>query len=377
MIEPKKLFEIFKKNGLTFFSGVPDSTFKGWMSFLESGDSKKSLKNIISVNECEATAVCAGYHLSTGNVAVLYMQNSGLGKCVNPLTSLCDREVYSIPVLLVIGWRGEPGKHDEPQHKKMGRITLGLLDVLEIPYEILSENEEEAERTVEKMKRTAEQEKRPVAIIIKEGVVGDYKVGGEIKSKEEYEMTKEEAIKIILENIVDNSVVLSTTGKTSRELFECRVARKEEPKDFYTVGSMGCSASIANAIALEKKEKKIFVFDGDGAILMQLGSMATIGHYKAKNLYHIVFDNGAYDSTGGQPTVSDTVNFEQIAKACGYESTRLIRTLDEINQMKEITKNDGPILIVIKVKKGSRKDLGRPTKTPIENKTSFMNFLRT
>ena len=297
--------ELLRREGFGFYSGVPDSTLKSLISYIEDKD---DLFNVRAVNECEAVAVCTGYHFATGKIGVVYMQNSGEGKTVNPLTSLCDPEVYSIPVLLMIGWRGGPGTKDEPQHVKMGRVTIPLLETLEISYKILPDNIEEAEKVIQEMKEKAEETKSPVAIIIKKGLFEEYEAKEKVKTN--YEMKREDAIKAIIDNLDSSEAIISTTGKTSRELFEYRIGGGEKPRDFYTVGSMGCSASIANSIALQKSGKKVFVFDGDGAVIMQMGALATIGHYKAKNLYHIVFDNAAHDSTGGQPTVSDTINFE-------------------------------------------------------------------
>ena len=373
MISCENLFEVFKKNNLLFFSGVPDSLFKDWMKFLADEHAER-LTNIIACNECEAVAIAAGYHLATGDVGTVYMQNSGEGKTVNPLTSLCDPEVYSIPVLLMIGWRGEPGKKDEPQHKKMGKITLPLLETLGVPYKILPDNIEEAEKVIAEMKRKAEENKAPVAIIIKKKTFEEYEAKKKLETN--YEMTREEAIKILVDNLDGSEAIVSTTGKASRELFEYRVKRGEKSSDFYTVGSMGCSVSIANGIALQKPSKQVFVFDGDGAVLMQMGALATVGHYKSKNLYHIVFDNASYDSTGGQPTVSPDVDFGRIALACGYKSAKTIEAKTELeNSVKEIKSSEGPQMLIIKVNKGARKDLGRPTYSPIENKENFMKTL--
>jgi len=374
MISCENLYKIFKKYDLTFFTGVPDSTFKDWMTFLADEHGKR-LTNIIACNECEAIAVAAGYNLATGKISVAYMQNAGEGKTVNPLTSLCDPEVYSIPVLLMIGWRGEPGIEDEPQHKKMGRVTLPLLETLEIPYKTLPDTIGEAEKVIEEMKKMAEEKNIPVAIIIKKNLIEEYEAKNKVKTN--YEMKREDAIKAIVDNLDGSEAIISTTGKTSRELFEYRVARKEKPRDFYTVGSMGCSASIANAIALQKPDKKVFVFDGDGAVIMQMGALATIGHYNAKNLYHIIFDNNAHDSTGGQPTVSDTLDFKKIALACSYKVAKTVETkADLIKTIKKMKSLEGPQMLIVKVNKGARKDLGRPTTTPIENKEGFMGFLK-
>ncbi|MBU0959681.1 MAG: phosphonopyruvate decarboxylase, partial [Nanoarchaeota archaeon] len=265
MINCQDLFKIFEKNDLTFFTGVPDSTFKDWMNFLNDED---KIPNIIAVNECEAAAISAGYHLSTGKIGVIYMQNSGLGKIVNPTTSLLSKEVYSIPAVYMIGWRGEPDKKDEPQHKMMGKVMLPLLDCLEIPYKILPDNLMEAETTIREIKKLAEQNSSPVALIIKEGILEKYSAKNFVKTN--YEMSREDAIKTIIDNLNGDEIIVSTTGKTSRELFEYRKELNQgHSNDFLTVGSMGCSSSIALAIALQKPEKKVIVFDGDGATLMQ------------------------------------------------------------------------------------------------------------
>jgi len=373
MIKCEELYEIFNENDLTFFTGVPDSTFKDWMKFLN--DNEDKLTNIISVNECEAAAIASGYHLATKKIGVVYMQNSGLGKIVNPTTSLLSKEVYSMPCIYMIGWRGEPNTRDEPQHKMIGRVMLPLLDCLEIPYKILPDNIKEAKKIIAEVKVLAKKKSAPAAIIIKKGTLEEYVAKKSIKTN--YEMSREDAIKTIVDNLNSDGIIVSTTGKTSRELFEHRIARGEKPRDFYTVGSMGCSASIALGATLSKRDKKIFVFDGDGAVLMQMGALATIGHYKPQNLYHIVFDNSSHDSTGGQPTVSPSVDFRQIALACGYKSAEYVKSKKDLEKIiKKFKISEGPNMIVVKVNKGARKDLGRPTTTPIENKDSFMDFLK-
>lgn len=372
MVTCNELYKIFKDNDLTFFTGVPDSTFKAWMNFLSECN---DLKNVIAVNECEATALAAGYYLSTGRIGVVYMQNSGLGKAVNPLMSLVDPEVFSIPVLLIIGWRGEPGKKDQPEHKKMGRVMLHLLDTLEIPYSILTNNLEDIKREIVKAKDYMIRRNAPYSIIIRKGLLNDYK--RKISPEQNLEMMREDAIKVIVNNLKGTEIIISTTGKTSRELFEYREKKGEShKKDFYTIGSMGCSAAIAMGIAMQKKDKKIFVFDGDGSLLMEMGTLATVGHYSLKNFYHIVLDNQSHDSTGGQPTVSGTVNFEKVALSCGYKYANIVKTeKDLIKKVKDMLDLDGPQMLVVKVKKGARKDLGRPTISPSENKKIFMEYI--
>ncbi|MFP4051680.1 MAG: phosphonopyruvate decarboxylase [Thermoplasmata archaeon] len=370
MINCEDFAEICKKHGFTFFSGVPDSTFKSWMSSLENSD----LTNVIAVNECEATGICAGYHLSTGNIGVLYMQNDGFGKTVNPLTSLCDPEVYNIPVLLMIGWRGEPGKKDAPQHKKMGEILLPLLDLLEIPYKIIPDDISKTDDILKKAKKYMQNNNKPYAIIIRKGIFE--KSSSEINSDSK-KMGREEALREIMEHLDGDEIIVSTTGKLSRELYEYRVEENDGfERDFYNIGAMGCAQSIALGIALQKKEKEVFVFDGDGSVLMQMGGLATIGQSSPKNFNHIIFDNRAYDSTGGQPTSSNTVDFKKVALACNYNYGKIAKNEEELEKNLQDSKNiDGPGLLVVEVKKGARDDLGRPEKDPVEYKIDFMNSL--
>ncbi|UCH72471.1 MAG: phosphonopyruvate decarboxylase [Thermoplasmatales archaeon] len=323
MIKCQDFFNLCKKYNFTFFSGVPDSTFKSWMSFLEKND--KILTNIVTVNECEAVAVCAGFHLATGNIGVVYLQNSGFGKTVNPLTSLCDPAVYSIPILLMIGWRGEPGVKDAYQHHKMGPMTIPLLKDLEIPYEIIPDDINDLDKTLKNAKDFMNEHKKPFALVIRKNVFEKLEDEIEVDSEKP---SREDAIKTIINNLDGNEIIVSTTGKTSRELFENRV--ENHSKDFYNIGAMGCAQSIALGIALNKKDKKVFVLDGDGSILMQMGALATTGHYCPNNFYHIVFDNQAHDSTGGQPTCSDTVRFKKVAEACNYKSAIVVKDLESL-----------------------------------------------
>ena len=345
------------------------------MSFLDDEHGKR-LTNIIAVNECEATAIAAGHFLGTGTPAVVSMQNAGFGQTVNPITSLLDKDVYSIPALLMIGWRGEPGKKDEPQHKKMGRILLNMLQVMEIPYTVLTDNPTEIDAAIKTAKEWMQQNNAPFALIVRSGVVDDT-YEKKTKRQQNFEMVREDAVKAIVDTLDQKDIVVSTTGKTSRELFEYRVARKEQPRDFYTVGSMGCASAIGFGIALKNPHKKIFVLDGDGAALMEFGSWGTIGHYASPNLYHILIDNEAHDSTGGQPTVSATVNFENVARATGYKDVVPISSsAGLVATLKHFRNKQGPALLIVKCRKGARKELGRPTSTPVENKESFMKLVK-
>jgi phosphonopyruvate decarboxylase len=373
-LKTQELWSLFKEEGLTFYTGVPDSTFKGWMRFLEQ-ENGKQLTHIIASNECEAVAIATGYYLASGRVGTVYMQNAGEGKIVNPLTSLCDPEVYSIPMLLMIGWRGQPGEKDVPQHWKMGKITLALLEVLEVPYRILTNNSEETATIVKKLLNIANSQHRPVALIIPQKVISDLKTP--LPEKLKFPLFREEAMKIVLQHLKGSEAIIATTGYTSSELFEYRVSQNDIPHDFYTVGSMGCSPAIAFGVALQQPSKKVIIFDGDGSLLMQMGSLATIGYYRPPNLYHILFDNEVYDSTGGQPTVSKSISFSQMALACGYKSVDEVSTSEEIIQtILNLLSKEGPVFLTIKVNQGARVDLEHPTRTPIQNKTAFMKHIR-
>jgi len=374
MINPKNFYEELRSKGINFFTGVPDSSLKQFCAYITDHTDKKN--HIIAANEGNAIALAVGKYLATKNIPLVYMQNSGQGNTVNPLTSLVDPDVYSIPILMLIGWRGEPGKKDEPQHIKQGKITLQLLETLGIPYEVLSENIEEAKLTIEKAFQYMESNNAPYAIVIKKGSFEEYSLQTKVESN--YEMSREDAIKVLVDNLEERDIIISTTGKTSRELFEYREELNQgHEKDFLTVGSMGHSSSIALGIALSRPERTVYCFDGDGALIMHLGASAIIGQNAPSNFKHVVLNNGVHDSVGGQPTVGFQINMKEIAKACGYKETFEATTKKELKEKVQQLKNsNGPAFLEIKVKKGARKELGRPTRTPQENKKDFMEFLK-
>lgn len=373
MIHPSEFYNILIENEIDFFTGVPDSLLKDFCGYLT--DNVDSKNHVIAANEGNAVALAAGYHLATNKVGLVYMQNSGQGNAVNPLTSLVDPEVYSIPMLLLIGWRGEPGKQDEPQHVKQGKITIDLLNSLRIPHEILPDSLEETEKILEKAVKYTKEKNAPFALVAKKGVFEKYELKNETSG--EYELAREEAIQLVVDSLSDKDLIVSTTGKTSRELFEYREKLKQKHnKDFLTVGSMGHASQIALGISLQKPDKNIYCFDGDGSIIMHMGSLAIIGQLSPKNFRHIVFNNGAHDSVGGQLTAGFTINIQKIAEACGYKTVLGAKTKKEVLERLELLKSsEGPALLEIKVSKGSRKDLGRPTINPIKNKKDFMDFL--
>ena len=374
MISPKRFFDELKGHQIDFYTGVPDSLLKNLCAYIT--DNLPSSQHIIAANEGGAVGLAAGYHLATGKIPVVYMQNSGLGNTVNPLMSLTDKLVYNIPVLLVIGWRGEPGVKDEPQHRKQGLVTLPLLETMGIQYEILADDEsqlaEQIGRAVTHMRTTRE----AFALVVKKGTFDSYKLQSDVASS--FTLSRENAIKLVAGHISSNDVIVSTTGMISRELFEYRAAMNHgHHQDFLTVGSMGHASQIALGIAINKPDRKVFCFDGDGATIMHAGNMAIIGSVAAPNYYHIVFNNGAHDSVGGQPTVGHQVDIPSVARAFGYKT---VMTVDNesalVQQLESLSKEESPLLLEIKVKKGARADLGRPTTTPIENKEALMAFLK-
>lgn len=375
MVEVNEFYNELLNNDISFFTGVPDSLLKSFCAYIK--DNVSSESNIVSANEGNAIGLASGYYLGSEKIGLVYMQNSGLGNALNPLVSLTDKLVYSIPMLLVIGWRGEPNKKDEPQHKKQGLITTQTLDMLGIKYEILDEatNNDEMRLKVKKAYNYMKENNEPYALVIKKDTFYEYKLKN--NTVFDFEMTREEAIEIVISRMKENSVTVSTTGMASRELFELREKNKEaHNKDFLTVGSMGHASQIALGIALSNKDKDVYCIDGDGALLMHLGGLAIIGNQETKNFRHILINNGAHDSVGGQETVGFKIEILAIAKACGYKQCYSCSSKAELLDLSEkITTVEGPVLLEIKVKKGARKDLGRPTTTPIENKESFMKFL--
>lgn len=355
---------------LTFFTGVPDSQLKALCDYL---NKEQPQNNITAANEGNALAIASGYHMATGNTACVYLQNSGLGNIINPLASLTNDKVYALPVLLIIGWRGEPGIHDEPQHIFQGEVTLPLLDIMSIPYFILSKTTTDGELEQFLRESTVLFEKgKQCALVVKKGAL----TFPETVYQNSHKLKREDAIEILVQ-YAENDVLVSTTGKTSRELFEIRERNQQSHSyDFLTVGSMGHSSSIALGIALNKPEKTVWCIDGDGAVLMHMGSMAVIGSKKPENLIHVVVNNGSHESVGGMPTVADTMNLPAIAEACSYPSVFSVSTKNELESVLEsLSEQPKPVFIEIKSAIGSRPDLGRPTTTPVENKTALMTYL--
>ena len=372
MISPEFFIEKLKESGIDCFAGVPDSLLKNMCAYIT--DHLDSAHNIIAANEGAAVGIAAGHYLATGKPACVYMQNSGEGNIINPLASLTDQEVYNIPVLLLIGWRGRPGVHDEPQHVKQGKVTTGLLNVMGINYEVLAKEEDKAEKQIKKA-INALQNKEVFALVIEKDTFEDYKLQN--VDVNDLSISREESIRAVAAALGEKDCIVSTTGMISRELFEYRTAMNQgHERDFLTVGSMGHASQIALGIALAQPERRVWCFDGDGAAIMHMGSMAIVADKSPENYVHVVFNNGAHDSVGGQPTVGLKINLPAVAKAVGYKAVYSVNSREGLNSvLADVKCLNGPILLEIKVKKGNRKDLGRPTTTPIQNKESLMHFL--
>lgn len=357
-----------------FFAGVPDSQLKALCSYLydEYGISGR---HVIAANEGNAVTLAAGYHLATGKTPVVYLQNSGLGNIVNPVASLLNGKVYGIPCLFIVGWRGEPGVHDEPQHLFQGEITLSLLKELDIPAFVIDKatTDEQIQARLGEYRKLFAQGKQAAFVIRKGGL----SYSGKTVYGNRFTLTREEAIGRIAAGSGDG-VIVSTTGKASRELFEYREAHDMgHAHDFLTVGSMGHSSSIALGIALQKPGKLVWCIDGDGAVLMHMGAMALIGANRPANLIHIVLNNEAHESVGGMPTVTGQLDLPAIARACGYPSAASVDTAEELDQALAAAKAGRELAFIeVKCALGAREDLGRPTTTPAENKQSFMECIR-
>ena len=373
-MSPHALIELLFHYDQTFITGVPDSIFKHFLSALVQ-DSR--FQHVITNNEGEACALAAGYHLATGKIPVVYMQNSGLGNSINPLTSLIDAHIYSIPIVLLIAWRGRPGVPDEPQHVRMGAILPQLLSLLDIAYSVADSAEEKMAPIFQQADQHLTQQKKPYAILFPNHVfqVKTSRIETDAEIVLKGHIVREQLLEWLIQHAQEDDVWVTTTGKTSRELYELRERyHQDHSRDFLTVGSMGCSASIALGIAMQCKHRRVILIDGDGACLMRMEALATIGHEAPQNFIHIVVDNNAYESTGSQKTLSDDVDLAGVANACRYYHSVTVHDLTAFyHAFMSVTR--GPTMIVAKTISYSRVDLGRPKTTPIENKLAFMQRL--
>ncbi len=369
-----KVENFFKIIGSDFYTGVPDSQLKELCDYLMNKYDVDPKHHIIAANEGNCTALAAGYHLATGKIPVVYMQNSGEGNIINPAASLLSDKIYAIPMIFIIGWRGEPGMHDEPQHVHQGEVTVRLLEDLNIVSFIIGRDttDDEVAEAMEQFREVLHSGK-DVAFIIRKGALTD---APKIEYNNRNIMAREEIIQHIVKASGEDPII-STTGKASRELFETRILNGQSHKyDFLTVGSMGHSSSIALGVAISKPGQRIWCIDGDGAVLMHMGAMAVIGASKVKNMIHVVINNGAHETVGGMPTAAGKIDLVKIALACGYTNAVSADNFVELDEVLEAAKKKNELCFIeVKCSIGARKDLGRPTTIALENKRDFMEYL--
>lgn len=366
MIDTKQFYCALIDHGFDFFTGVPDSLLKELCKCIDENTTPS--RHITAANEGNAIAIASGYHVATGKYGVVYMQNSGLGNAVNPLLSLSDPKVYDIPMLLIIGYRGEPGTKDEPQHITQGELTLPLLDTLGIHYAILNED---YEQQLAECIHHIQDSHRTAALIVRKGTFSEYQT--KLRPHEERPFTRENALETIIGALQQDAFIVSTTGKASREIYEIRERLgMSHSNDFLTVGSMGHTASLALGISLFT-EKNIYCIDGDGSFIMHMGGVAVAAQNAGEHFRYILINNGCHESVGGQKTIADQIRLTEILSAFGFSA---VYTVDNAHALREHLKSDRKIAIVVNVNNHSRSDLGRPASKPVENKALFQNRLR-
>lgn len=335
MLDQKLVFDVLIGNNVRFFTGVPDSYLNGFCNYALRHFPDK---NIIAANEGNAIGIAAGHYFASKEIPLVYMQNSGMGNALNPLASLADKNVYAVPMLLLIGWRGQAGTEpNHPQHSLQGEITPGLLDVLHIPYTVLTDDDDAFAQTIRKAVKYCTETRQPYGLISPKGVMAAADKPNQ--QDDTYPMSREEAIEVIMEHMPEDTIYSATTGRATRELFFLREKRDEKKsRDFLNVGSMGHASSVALGIALEKPNRKVVVLDGDSAAIMHMGAMTMVSKQNVPNFMHIVLNNGAHESVGGQPSAGHRIDFTRIAEACGYETvghpvttkTELINAIDSL-----------------------------------------------
>ncbi len=374
-ISPKLFLNHLLDNNVDFFTGVPDSLLK-YLCLCIDNNTEIRDKHIIAANEGSAIALASGYYIGSNKIPLVYMQNSGLGNAINPLLSLTDPEVYSIPMIILIGWRGEPGVKDEPQHIKQGRVQLNLLESMELPYSVISSKNDNYKDIIDEGLKHIKDNLSPYVFVIKKNTFSKFENNNKENINEKLILKRETVLQKIIENISDNSIIISTTGKTSREIFEIREQNNQSHEnDFLTIGSMGHCSSLALGIAKANPDINIYCIDGDGSMIMHMGSLSMVGQQMPKNFKHILINNFVHESVGGQNTASNIINFDLLSKSMNYKNysfanneSTLIQMLNDFNQY-----SVGPSFFEIQVQPGSRSDLGRPTTTPEQNKLDLMS----
>lgn len=371
MIEPKDLVEALEELGVDFACGVPDSLMEPLCTYLAT---RPDDHHVVAANEGAAVGTAIGHFLSTGQPALVYLQNAGIGNAINPLVSLADPDVYGIPMLLLVGWRGQPGTQDEPQHMKQGRLMEPLLDALGLPWTTLPTDRDEAIACLTEALGEAVERSTPYLVMVEKGTFSSFQAEPSTPGDHTGLSSREDALIALLEATGDQAVFVVTTGMLGRELYEYRV-RSGSPadRDFLTVGGMGHCSSIALGVAQQRRDREVWCLDGDGSVLMHLGSLAVIAHQAPENLYHVVFNNGVHDSVGGQPTVMRSVDLPAAARAFGYRFAAPVSDVSALGDVvAKMRASSGPSLLDLHVRPGNREGIGRPHRSPAQAKTVFM-----
>lgn len=376
MIDPATFVAHLDDLGVRFYTGVPDSLLKHLCSHVMQTLPREA--HVIAANEGAAVGLAIGHHLRTGGTALVYLQNSGFGNAVNPLLSLADREVYGVPMIVLIGWRGQPGVPDEPQHVKQGRVMEAMVGAMDLPYAVLPREQQEADACLTEAVRIATERSSPYLVLVEKDTFAPVPRSGQVHAVDDTPSrpSREEALGVLIGCLGDDTINVSTTGMLSRELFELRQRTGQDAsRDFLTVGGMGHASSIAMGIAVAETRREVWCLDGDGAVLMHLGTLAVIADHGVP-LFHVVFNNGVHDSVGGQPTSAGSVDLPTMATAAGYRRAMATDSLDDIPAMvAALRAAGGPSLLELRVRPGNRADIGRPTRSPADAKTVFMHAL--
>ena len=375
MLAPDRIVAHLAELGVDLYTGVPDSLLKEFGKHVMA--TLPQDQHLIAANEGSAVGIALGHYLKTGRPALVYLQNSGFGNAVNPLLSLADPDVYGVPMLLLVGWRGQPGVKDEPQHVKQGRIMTALLDAMELPWAVLPDEQAEAEACLSGATERALADGTPYVILVEKDTFAPTNLPAPPDGESDLP-SREEALKALAHAVGEEAIIISTTGMLSRELFEHRVATGQDgARDFLTVGGMGHASSIALGIAKQEPEREVWCFDGDGALLMHQGSLAVIADHAPANYLHVVFNNGVHDSVGGQPTSIGNVDIPAAARTSGYRSGETVTDLEDVpDAVERLRAVGGPAILELRVRPGNRPGIGRPTRTPADSKRAFMGAIR-
>lgn len=371
MIDPAEFLRALRSHDVAFFSGVPDSLMQDFCTCV--ADQTPADEHLVAANEGGAVAAAIGYHLATGRTPLVYMQNSGLPNALNPLLSLADPQVYAIPMLLLIGWRGEPGVPDEPQHRKLGAVTLSLLQSADVGFTILDETTTDPKLTISRaLQRTSG---GPYALVVRKGTFSRYRSRGAATATGS--LRRDHAVSLIIDSLGASDLIVATTGLTGREVHAYRERRvQSHASDFLVIGGMGHASQIAHTLAQHRSDRYVYCLDGDGALLMHMGALAVIGATRPSNLRHIVLNNGMHESVGGQATVARNIDLLALARSVGYATAIRVAAPNQLlPALEDVRRSSGPALLEVQIMPGRDGDLGRPESDPVHRKTLWLSAL--